>query len=59
MPVVGRSDVMATGLAPLVSWQNDEATRPGGFELAYQVRVAIDCIRFSIKVTEQSGEEPN
>jgi len=51
--------LMATGLAPLVSWQNDEATRPGEFELAYQVRVAIDCIRFAIKATEQSVEEPN
>jgi hypothetical protein len=51
--------LMATGLAPLVSWQNDEATRPGEFELAYQVRVAIDCIRFAIKATEQSIEEPN
>ncbi len=38
--------LMATGLAPLVSWQNDEATRPGEFELAYQVRVAIDCWGF-------------
>ena len=51
--------LMATGLAPLVSWQNDEATRPGEFELAYQVRVAIDCIRFAIKATEQSVDEPN
>ena len=51
--------LMATGLAPLVSWQNDEATRPGEFELAYQVRVAIDCIRFAIKATGQSVEEPN
>jgi hypothetical protein len=51
--------LMATGLAPLVSWQNDEATRPGEFEFAYQVRVAIDCIRFAVKATEQSVEEPN
>jgi hypothetical protein len=51
--------LIATGLAPLVSWQNDEATRPGEFELAYQVRVAIDCIRFAVKATEQSVEEPN
>jgi hypothetical protein len=51
--------LMATGLAPLVSWRNDEATRPGEFELAYQVRVAIDCIRFAVKATEQSVEEPN
>jgi len=51
--------LMATGLTPLVSWQNDHATTPGEFELAYQVRVAIDCIRFAIKATEQSIEEPN
>jgi hypothetical protein len=51
--------LMATGLAPLVSWRNDEATRLGEFELAYQVRVSIDCIRFAIKATEQSVEEPN
>ncbi len=51
--------LISTGLAPLVSWQNDEATMPGEFELAYQVRVAIDCIRFAVKATEQSVEEPN
>ena len=51
--------LIATGLAPLVSWQNDEAARPGEFELAYQVRVAIDCIRFAIKATDQSVAEPN
>jgi len=50
---------MATGLAPLVSWQNDEAARSGEFELAYQVRVTIDCIRFAVKATEQSVKEPN
>ena len=51
--------LLVTGLAPLVSWQNDEAKRTGEFELAYQVRVAIDCIRFAIKATGQSVEEPN
>ena len=52
--------LMATGLAsPFVSRQNDEPTPPGGFELAYQVRVAIDCIRFAVKATKQSVEEPN
>lgn len=51
--------LISTGLAPLVSGQNDEATMPGEFELAYQVRVAIDCIRFAIEATEQSVEEPN
>lgn len=51
--------LIPTGLSPLVSRQNDKATRPGEFELAYQVRVAIDCIRFAVKVTEQSVEEPN
>ena len=48
-----------TELVSEVALQHDEATRPDGFELAYQVLVAIDCIRFSIKLTEQSGEEPN
>jgi len=47
--------LMATGLAPLVSWQNDEATRPGEFELAYQVRVAIDCIRFDLQSRRESS----
>jgi hypothetical protein len=44
-----------TELVSEVALQHDEATRPNGFELAYQVLVAIDCIRFSIKLTEQSG----
>jgi len=48
-----------TELVSEIALQHDEATRPDGFELAYQVLVAIDCIRFSIKLTEQSGEEPN
>lgn len=51
--------LIPTGLSPLVSQHNDKATRPGEFELAYQVRVAIDCIRFAVKATEQSAEEPN
>jgi hypothetical protein len=41
------------------SLQNGEETRPAEFELAYQVRVAMDCIRFAIRATEQSVEEPN
>jgi hypothetical protein len=41
------------------SLQNGEETRPTEFELAYQVRVAMDCIRFAIRATEQSVEEPN
>jgi hypothetical protein len=51
--------LVATGLVPYVSWRNDETTRPAEFELAYQVRVAIDCIRFAVKATEHSVEEPN
>jgi len=41
------------------SLQNGEETPRAEFELAYQVRVAIDCIRFAVKATEQSVEEPN
>jgi hypothetical protein len=48
-----------TELVSEIALQHNEATRPDGFELAYQVLVAIDCIRFSIKLTGQSGEEPN
>lgn len=29
------------------------------FELAYQARVAIDCIRFAIKVMEQFARQPD
>jgi len=49
----------ATALVSEVGLQRDEVARPNGFELAYQVLVAIDCIRFSIKLTEQSVEESN
>lgn len=49
----------ATALVSEVALQRDEVARPDGFELAYQVLVAIDCIRFSIKLTEQSVAEPN
>ncbi len=28
---------------------------PSEFEMAYQMRVAMDCIRFAIKATEQPG----
>jgi hypothetical protein len=49
----------ATALVSEVGLQHDEVARPDGFELAYQVLVAIECIRLSIKLTEQSGEEPN
>ena len=30
---------------------------PGEFEMAYQIRVAIDRIRFAIKATERSAKE--
>jgi len=32
---------------------------PGEFEMAYQVRVAIDRIRFAIKATEATRERPD
>jgi hypothetical protein len=43
-----------------ISLQNDvtDSYHLIEFELAYQVRVAIDCIRFAIKATEQSSERP-
>ncbi len=31
---------------------------PVEFEMAYQVRVAIDCIRFAIKATDQFAHHP-
>jgi hypothetical protein len=31
---------------------------PSEFEMAYQMRVAMDCIRFAIKTTEQPGHTP-
>lgn len=31
---------------------------PMEFEMAYQIRVAIDCIRFAIRATEQSSRQP-
>src|SRR5439155_3330196 len=31
---------------------------PIEFEMAYQIRVAIDCIRFAIKATDQLGYHP-
>jgi hypothetical protein len=51
---------MKTGPAREEPSQIEVVSRPSPmeFELAYQVRVAIDCIRFSIKATEQSAEQP-
>ncbi len=54
-------EIMKTGLgAREQSSQNEMVSRPSPmeFELAYQVRIAIDCIRFSIKATEQSAGQP-
>jgi hypothetical protein len=53
--------VMKTGLAHEESSQDVVVGSPSPmeFELAYQVRVAIDCIRFSIKATEQSVKQPD
>jgi hypothetical protein len=31
---------------------------PAEFEMAYQIRVAIDCIRFAIKATEEFTQQP-
>lgn len=31
---------------------------PMEFEMAYQIRVAIDCIRFAIKAAEQPSRQP-
>jgi len=54
-------EIMKTGLAREQSSQNGVVSRPSPmeFELAYQVRVAIDCIRFSIKAKGQSAEQPD
>jgi hypothetical protein len=44
------------------SLSEDEVSRrpsPIEFELAYQARVAIDCIRFAIKMTDQSAKQPD
>lgn len=48
-----------TRMALDVGLQPTEETRPAEFELAYRVRVAMDCIRFAVKASEQSAEEPN
>jgi hypothetical protein len=50
-----------TGRAREQSSHNEVVSRPSPmeFELAYQVRVAIDCIRFPIKATGQSAELPD
>ncbi len=52
--------IMKTGPAREQSSQNEVVSRPFpmNFELAYQVPVAIDCIRFSIRSTERSAEQP-
>ncbi len=51
--------VIKTPLAHEATSPDELASRPSPmeFELAYQVRVAIDCIRFSIKATEQSVKQ--
>jgi hypothetical protein len=59
--VTSLEGIMKTGLARERSSQNEVVSRPSPmeFELAYQVRVAIDRIRFSIKATEQSAGQPD
>jgi hypothetical protein len=58
---IALEQVIATPRAHEVSSPDQLASRPSPveFELAYQVRVAIDCIRFSIKATEQSVKQPD
>jgi hypothetical protein len=58
---VALEQVIATPSAHEVSSLDQLASSPSPmeFELANQVRVAIDCIRFSIKATAQSVKQPD